>query len=122
MPANLGLSTSGPTSGPLAGVATQLPSSTAVVITGLGPQQSPPAFPGNATGLTVYPTFVFGEDSYTCIDLAGLEMTYLDKADKSDPNNQLRVVGWKEYWGILIDNQNFLARIESTSNFSETFS
>jgi len=121
LPTNLGLSTSGPTSGPLAGVATQLPANTAVVITALGPAQSPPAYPGNTSGLTVYPTFVFGEDAYTMVDLDSLKMTYLETADKSDPLNQLRIVGWKRYWGTLLENVKFMARIESTSAFSETF-
>src|SRR5271157_198034 len=58
-PANLGLSASGPTTGPMQGQAVQLPSNTPVVITGLGMAQTPPAFPGNAAGLTVYPTFIF---------------------------------------------------------------
>lgn len=120
-PSNLGLSTSGPTSGPLQGVATQLPANTAVVITALGPAQSPPAYPGNTSGLTVYPTFVFGEDYYTQVDLDSLKMTYLETADKSDPLNQLKIVGWKKYWGTLIDNVKFGARIESVSNFSQTY-
>jgi N4-gp56 family major capsid protein len=121
MPVTLGLSTAGPTSGPLQGVATQLPYNTAVVITALGPQQSPPAFPGNATGLTVYPTFVFGEDSYTQVELDTLKMQYLTNADKFDPNNQLRVVSWKYFDGTLLQNVKFMARIESTSAFSTSF-
>jgi hypothetical protein len=37
------------------------------------------------------------------------------------PLNQLRVVGWKFYEGVLISNNQFFCRIESTSAFSQTF-
>ena len=118
-PTNLGLSTSGPTSGPLQGQATQLAASTAVVITGTGVGQVPPAAP--ATGLTVYPTFVIGRGSYGQVVLDNVKFTYLSNADKSDPLNQLRVVGWKLFYGTLIENQNFYARIESVSAYTATF-
>ena len=42
-PANLALSPSGPTTGPLAGQATQLPANTVVTLTGIGVAQTPPA-------------------------------------------------------------------------------
>jgi len=121
LPTTLGLSASGPTSGPLAGVATQLPPNTAVVVTALGPARTPPAYPGNTSGLTVYPTFVFGQESYTQVELSGVKMQYLADADKSDPNNQLRVVSWMYFEGTMINNSRFLARIESTSAFSTSF-
>lgn len=118
---NLGLtnSTAAPQSGPYTGVATQLPPGATVSITALGPQQVPPAAP--ATGITVYPTFVFGRDFYSWVTLDKVRMTYLTQADKSDPLNQLRVIGWKQYDGGLITNQLFGARIESTTNFPATF-
>jgi hypothetical protein len=50
-----------------------------------------------------------------------MQFTYLKAADKSDPLNQLRVIGWKCFYGMLIQNQQFFMRIESTSNFSATF-
>ena len=118
-PANLGLSASGPTSGPLLGQATQLPPNTVVTITGTGVAQTPPAAP--ATGLTVYPTFIFGRGAYGQVLLKDVEFTYLKAADKSDPLNQLRIIGWKCFYGTLIENQNFAARIESVSAFSSTF-
>lgn len=118
-PTNLGLSASGPTSGPLAGQATQIAPGTAVVITGIGLAQTPPAAP--ATGQTVYPTFIIGRGAYGQVVLKNVEFTYLKTADKSDPLNQLRVVGWKTFYGTLIQNQQFFARIESVSNFSATF-
>jgi N4-gp56 family major capsid protein len=119
---NLALSPQGPNNGPLTGVATQLPPNTLVTLTALGPAQVPPAYPGNTTGLTVFPTFVFGEGSYAQIELDNLKMFYLDAADKSDPNNQLRIVGWKLFYGTILLNVQFMARIESVSAFSQTFS
>jgi N4-gp56 family major capsid protein len=118
-PANLGLSTSGPTVGPLQGQATQLPSNTAVVITGIGIAQTPPAAP--TTGVTVYPTFVIGRGSYGQVVLDNVKFSYLSSADKSDPLNQLRVVGWKCYYGSILLNQLFFARIESSSAYTSTF-
>jgi len=118
-PANLGLSTSGPTSGPMAGQAVQIAAGSTITITGAGTAQTPPAAP--ATGVTVYPTFVFGKGAYGIVVLDDTKFTYLKTADKSDPLNQLRVVGWKFYEGVLIENNQFFMRIESSSAFSTTF-
>ena len=118
-PQNLGLSPSGPTSGPLQGQATQMAGGQTVTITGIGAAQAPPAAP--ATGVTVYPTFVFGRGAYAQVQLDDVKFTYLKEPDKSDPLNQLRIVGWKAFYGTLIQNQNFFARIESTSAFNTTF-
>ena len=86
---------------------------TAVVITALGSMAIPPAAP--TTGITVYPTFIFGKSAFACLKLEDLSWTRLFEADKSDPLNQLRVVGWKLFEGWVILNQQFLARIESTA-------
>ena len=118
-PSNLGLSTAGPTVGPYAGQATQIPPGTAVTITGLGIAQTPPATPGS--GLTVYPTFVIGRGSYAQVMLDNVKFSYLKDADKSDPLNQLRVVGYKLFYGTLLSNVQFFARIESVSANSTTF-
>lgn len=115
----LGLSTAGPTTGPMAGQAVQLAGNQTVIITGVGVAQNPPAAP--ATGVTVYPTFVIGRGAYAQVMLKNVQFTYLKNADKSDVLNQLRVVGWKCFYGMLIQNQQFFMRIESTSNFSSTF-
>lgn len=120
-PAQLGLTASGPTSGPLAGQAVQLTPGTTVVITGLGVAQVPPAFPGNTAGLTVYPTFILGRGAYAQVMLDNIKYTYLKDADKSDPLNQLRVIGWKLFYGTLLSNVQFMARIESVSAYSSTF-
>jgi len=117
--ANLGLTASGPTVGPQAGQAVQLAGNQTVIITGIGAAQTPPAAPG--TGLTVYPTYIIGRGAYGQVMLDDARFTYLKEADKSDPLNQLRVVGWKTFYGTLIQNQNFFMRIESLSAFSSTF-
>ena len=108
-----------PSTGPYAGMATQLPPGTTITITGLGTAQTPPAAPGN--GLTVFPTFVIGRDYYTMIDLDSTKMTYLTTADKSDPLNQLRIIGWKKFFGMMLSNQQFGSRIEAVSAFTAAF-
>ncbi|HEX8838255.1 MAG TPA: N4-gp56 family major capsid protein [Candidatus Acidoferrum sp.] len=118
-PFNLGVSPAGPTVGPLAGQATQLAPNQTVVITGVGIPQVPPAAPAN--GITVFPTFIFGRGGYGQVKLDDVRFTYLKDADKSDPLNQLRVVGWKAFYGTLLENVQFFMRIESTSAFSVTF-
>lgn len=118
-PFNLGVSAQGPTSGPFAGQAIQLPPNTTVTITGIGIPQVPPAAP--ATGVTVYPTFVFGRGAYGQVMLDNVRFSYLKDPDKSDPLNQLRVVGWKCFYGTLIENNQFFMRIESASAFSVAF-
>lgn len=118
-PTHLGKCASGPTSGPLAGQATQLAGNQTVVITDIGTAQTPPAAP--ATGQTVYPTFVMGEDAYAMVELDALETFYLKEADKFDPQNQLRIISWKTFYGMMILNQGFFMRIESVSAFSPTY-
>jgi N4-gp56 family major capsid protein len=118
-PINLGLTASGPTVGPLQGQAVQLTGGSTVVITGIGAFQVPPAAP--ATGVTVYPMFLFGRGAYGQVMLDEVKFTYLKDADKSDPINQLRVVGWKCFYGTLIQNVQFAMRLEGTSAFTSTF-
>jgi hypothetical protein len=118
-PVNLALSASGPTSGPLQGVATQLAPGSVVVLTNIGPAQVPPAAP--ASGVTVYPNYIFGRGAYAQVALDEVKFTYLKDADKSDPINQLRIVGWKTFYGTLIQNNQFAMRVESTSSFNLTF-
>lgn len=118
-PTNLGTTYSGPTTGPLAGQAVQLAGGQTVTITGTGVAQVPPAAP--TTGITVYPTFVFGRGAYGQVMLDDVKFSYLTGADKSDPLNQTRVIGWKCFYGTMILNNQFAARIEHTSNFSATF-
>jgi N4-gp56 family major capsid protein len=118
-PGNLAMSASGPTTGPMAGVATQMAGGQTVVLTAIGPMQVPPAAPG--AGLTVFPTFIIGRGAYAQVDLDSAKFTYLKDADKSDPLNQLRIVGWKAFYGTLLSNVMFMARIESVSAYTSAF-
>lgn len=118
-PANLAVSSSGPTVGPLAGQAIGLAAGATVTLTGVGVARTPPAAP--ASGITVFPTFFFGRDAYAQVMLDDMKFYFLDKAEKVDPLNQLYMVGWKCMWNTLILNNNFMGRVESVSNFSATF-
>jgi N4-gp56 family major capsid protein len=119
LPMNLGLSSAGPTTGPFAGQAVQLPPATTVTITGLGLNSIPSAAPAN--GVTVYPMMVFGKDAFACIELERLTWTRLFEADKSDPLNQQRIVGWKGWDGTILSNQTFMARIEGAVSNSGVY-
>lgn len=118
-PANLGVSASGPTTGPLAGQAVQIAAGSTVIITAVGTAQTPPSPP--ADSITVYPTYIIGRGSYGQVSLDDVKISMLMNPDKADPLNQLRVVGWKVFYGTLIENQSFFMRIESTSAFSASF-
>ena len=120
-PYQLGASTSTgtPTTGPYTGMAIGIPPSTAVTITGLGTVQIPPAAP--ATGVTVYRTYVFGQRAFAALKLEDVSWNRLTEADKSDPHNQLRVVGWKYFEGWVILNQQFMCGIESTASNTGQF-
>ena len=91
-----------------------------MVITGVGASQTPPAAPN--TGVTVFPTIFIGNDSYGQVLLENPEYHYLTGADKSDPLNQTRVVSWKIFYGSIILNQAFFARLESSSAFTAGYS
>jgi N4-gp56 family major capsid protein len=118
-PGNLALCAAGPSVGPLTGQATQLAPGQTVTITGVGVAQTPPAAP--ATGVTVYPSLIIGRGAYGQVVLDEVKTSMLKDPDKSDPLNQLRVVGWKCFYGTIILNQQFFMRIESSSAFSPTF-
>jgi hypothetical protein len=118
-PANLGLCALGPTYGPLSGQATQLAGGQTVTITGTGVAQVPPAAP--ATGITVYPTYVFGRGAYGQVKLDNAKFALLKDPDKSDPMNQIRVLSWKLMYSTILLNILFACRIESTSSISGAF-
>jgi len=115
----LGQTTSGPSTGPYQGQSIGIAPGTAVVITALGSMAIPPAAP--TTGQTVYPTFIFGKSAFACLKLEGVSWNRLMDADKSDPHNQLRSIGWKVFEGWVIKDQRFLARIETTASNSGTW-
>lgn len=116
---NLATCVAGPTSGVLAGQATQLAPGQTVVLTGVGVTKTPPAIP--ATGITVYPTWILGKEAYSCVTLSEIEVAYLNEAEKVDPANQLRMASYKFYNGTFIKNNAFALRIESASQFALSF-
>jgi len=69
--------------------------------------------------IDVYPYLIFGKQALGKCSLAGtdkgfgaVEMNVLDKADKSDPTNQRRMVSCRWWDAPVILNQNWLYRIE----------
>lgn len=108
-----------PSTGPLSGQATNIAPGSTIVLTGLGLYQVPPAIP--AADVTVYPTLVFGAEYFACSVLEDVSWTTLFEADKSDPLNQLRVVGYKFFQGYVILNQQFGCRIESSVSNTGAF-
>jgi hypothetical protein len=105
-----------PVTGVLAGQATQLQPNQTVTLTGIGVTQTPPAAP--ATGVSVFPVIFIGNHSYGQVLLENPEFHYLTGADKSDPLNQTRVVSWKVFYGSILLNTAFLARVECGSAFA----
>ncbi len=73
-----------------------------------------------AAGVTVYPTFIFGVNAFATVTLSDIEVAYLDKPEKIDPTNQLRMASFKFFNGTFIKNASFALRIESGSQFSLT--
>lgn len=117
-PSNLAtaIGTGVPVTGTLVGQATQLQPNQTITLTGVGVTQTPPAAP--ATGVSVFPTIFIGNNSYGQVLLENPEFHYLTGADKSDPLNQTRVVSWKVFYGSILLNTAFLARVECGSAFS----
>ncbi|QVN18758.1 N4-gp56 family major capsid protein [Burkholderia pyrrocinia] len=105
-----------PVTGVLAGQATQLQPNQTVTLTGIGVTQTPPAAPAN--GVSVFPVLFIGNHSYGQVLLENPEFHYLTGADKSDPLNQTRVVSWKVFYGSILLNTAFLARVECGSAFA----
>ena len=97
----------------------QIPAATTVVITALGIPQLPPAPP--ASGVTVFPNYVLGRDYFAALELAAIEWNKLTTADKSDPHNQLKIIGWKGWDGSIILNQLFGAIIECSASGTGAF-
>jgi len=117
-PVNLATSPQGPNQGPLAGQAVQLPGNTSITLTGIGAAQTPPA-PAPAS-LTVWPSYFFGRGAYGIITLDQVRTSFLTEPDKADPLNQLRVLGWKAFYGTILLNNTFMMRVESVSAYSST--
>jgi len=66
----------------------------------------------------VHFSWVIGKEAFTVIDLQKLQ-TFItpNQASDSDPLVQRRKAGWKLMFKSVINNQNFIARLESYSAF-----
>lgn len=77
-----------------------------------------------ASGVIVYPSFVFAPNAaYGGVDMAGSKLTAgLAGVGRTftDPLDQLTKAGYKFNFGSLILNDNFLVRIESTSAYGSS--
>jgi N4-gp56 family major capsid protein len=77
---------------------------------------APPAYP--ATGVEVHSSWILGKEAFAVPELMSLQ-TYLTKREStdSDPLAQRRKAGWKVMFKAVICNEDFLARIESASQY-----
>jgi N4-gp56 family major capsid protein len=94
-----------------------IPASTAFSI--LAPPSSGDSFADvPAASKVVHFSWVFGKESFTVVDLQKLA-TYVtpNAASDSDPLAQRRKAGWKLMFKAVINNEEFLERIESLSAF-----
>lgn len=66
----------------------------------------------------VHFAWIFGKEAYTVIDLQKLQ-TFVtpNQASDSDPLVQRRKAGWKLMFKSVINNQNFICRLEALSAF-----
>lgn len=70
-----------------------------------------------ADGLSVYCTFLVGEDAYATVDVEGGNLQYILKplGAGNDPLNQRRTAGWKAMKTAVILDDSRMVRIEHTS-------
>jgi N4-gp56 family major capsid protein len=118
-PVNLGTSPQGPLTGSMIGQATQLAPAQTVTITGIGALQTPPAAP--ATGITVYPVYIFGKSAYAQVTLDDVRTAFMGDPTKSDPLNQLRLLSWKVFYGFFLKQPTFMVRLETTASNTGAF-
>ena len=72
-----------------------------------------------ASGVTVHVTWVFGAEAFGCVELDRLQATLTqNQASDSDPLMQRRKAGWKTMFKGVVQNHNFIRKIESASNFA----
>lgn len=71
-----------------------------------------------ASGKIVHFSWVFGKEAFTVVDLQKLQ-TFLtpNQASDSDPLAQRRKAGWKLMFKAVINNENFLERMETLSAY-----
>lgn len=72
-----------------------------------------------ASGVVAHCSWLLGKEAYTVVDLQKLQ-TFITpaSASDSDPLFQRRKAGWKFFFKSVINNQDFLKRIESASAYS----
>ena len=73
-----------------------------------------------ASGVAVFPGWVFGKDAFARVKLNGMSMqSYITPAGASfsNPLAQARKVGTKFMWNSAIQDNNFLVRFETSSRF-----
>lgn len=107
----------GATSGGELQAASQVAAASVNVITALPTSTITPQTPPT-TAKNVHFSWVFGKESYTVIDLQKIQ-TYVTpaQASDSDPLVQRRKAGWKLMFQAVINNNLYLARVESLSAF-----
>ena len=66
----------------------------------------------------MFPTIFIGNHAYGQVLLENVQFFYLTQPDKSDKYNQTRFAGWKLFYGTIILNQAYMARVESSSAFT----
>ena len=67
----------------------------------------------------VYAGLIFGEEAFTCVDLASsTEVKYVpaSSADHADPLGQFSTLGWKAMLGSLILNDAWILRFETVAS------
>ena len=69
--------------------------------------------PTIASTVTVYPTYVFGQDAYAVTDLQTLTSYREGPGGVTDPLHQMMTLGWKVGFKSVILNNAFMARLES---------
>jgi hypothetical protein len=96
-----------------------IPANTACSV--LAPPTSGASIAGSdipASGEVVHFSWILGKEAFTVIDLQKLQSFVTpNQASDSDPLVQRRKAGWKLMFKAVINNQNFLERIESLSAF-----
>jgi len=78
---------------------------------------APPDCPDTTTVGDVHTSYIFGQGHYGVTKMAEGLRAYITAAgaDKSDPLDQRRTIGWKRMMKAIVLNPNFGRRIESTS-------
>lgn len=85
-----------------------------------------PATAGGVTNTTAGPIFsclIMGDQAFAVSPIAGDSITMprmyiLDQPDKLDPLNQIKVIGYKQFYNAVLLNANFVINLRSKSRFA----